>query len=129
MELGEGDGPARCRRAVTDALPKVPKLSDLRANSRVSNKQPEQTAWKLPGQKRSTEADSPGFGQQDGVLVRRRGFWKVAENGEPVLQELCSVVREQNVQRLHVALLEADPWIRTAPACNEYDSQRNRGGK
>lgn len=39
----------------------------------------------------------------------RRGFWKVAEDGEPVLQKFCSVVREQNVQCLHVALLDEDP--------------------
>lgn len=56
--------------------------------------------------KRSTGPDSPGLGQQDGVLVRGRGFRKVAEDGEPVLEELFSVVREQNVQRLHVTVLE-----------------------
>lgn len=50
----------------------------------------------------------PGFRQQDGVLVRRGGFWEVVKDGEPMLQELCSVVREQNVESLHVTLLQAD---------------------
>lgn len=48
---------------------------------------------------------SPGFRQQGGVLVRRGGFWEVVEDSEPMLEELGSVVREQDVQRLHVALL------------------------
>lgn len=64
------------------------------------------------GHERSTGLDSPGFRQQDGVLVRRRGFRKVVEDCKSVLEEFCSVVREQNVQRLHVTLLEEDPPIK-----------------
>lgn len=48
----------------------------------------------------------PGFGQQDGVLVWRGGFWEVVQDGEPVLEQLRPVVGEQKVQSLDVALLE-----------------------
>lgn len=50
----------------------------------------------------------PGFRQQDDVLVRRGGFWEVVKDGEPMLQQRCAVVREQNVEGLHVALLRAN---------------------
>lgn len=108
-----GRGAAPLRESCDGCFPTVPKLPDLHANSYVSNKQPDQRIWRLQAEDRATDPDSPGFGQQDGVLVRRRGFWKVAEDSEPVLQEFCSVVGEQNVQRLHVALLEEDPSIKT----------------
>lgn len=37
--------------------------------------------------------------------MRRGGFWEIAENGEPVLEQLRAVVSEENIQSLHVALL------------------------
>lgn len=92
-------------------LPAVPVLPDLHANSHASDKQPDRENMAAS---RTDAGHSPGLGQQDGVLVRRRGLWKVAEDGEPVLQEVRAVVREQNVQCLHVALLvKADPAVRS----------------
>lgn len=37
--------------------------------------------------------------------MRRGGFWEIAENGELVLEQLKAMVSEENIQRLHVALL------------------------
>ena len=47
----------------------------------------------------------PGLGEQDGVLVRRGGFWEIAEDGQAMLQQLRAMVGEENVQSLDVTLL------------------------
>lgn len=49
---------------------------------------------------------SPGLGQQNGIFVGRGGFWKVVEDSQPVLQEFFSMIREQNIQSLNIALLQ-----------------------